>query len=99
MDSNQFDRLTKDVAHGTSRRRLLRNLARGAAGVAVAGGVVAADRADAEAKRRVEPPCNSWLCQLLGRCRARNERCTTNAQCCSNRCTIRIVDPKISACE
>jgi hypothetical protein len=98
MDSNQFDHLTKTVARGTSRRRLLRNLVRGTAGVAIAGGV-AMTGTDAEAKRRVEPPCTSWLCQLLGRCRARNERCTTNAQCCSGRCRVAIPDPKISFCD
>jgi hypothetical protein len=98
MDSNHFDRLTKDVARGTSRRRLLRNLARGATAAAVGGGVaVAAD--DAEAKRRVEPPCTSWICELLGRCRSRGERCTTNTQCCSGRCRLTVPDPKISFCD
>jgi hypothetical protein len=98
MDSNQFDHLTKTVARGISRRRLLRNLARGAAGITVAGGM-AASASGAEAKRRDEPPCQSWLCQLLGRCRARGERCTSNAQCCSNRCRLTVPDPKISFCD
>jgi hypothetical protein len=98
MDSNRLDRLSKHMALGVSRRRLLRDLVRGAAGVAVAGGVAAVSGDGAGAKRRVEPPCTAWWCGLLGRCRGPRELCTRDDQCCSRRCRIVSVDPTFARC-
>jgi len=95
MDDRRFDALVRSRAAGSSRRQVLK----GMLGLGAAVGGVAVSQADASAKRRDEPPCTSWFCQLLGRCRARNERCSNNAQCCSGRCTLRIADPKIYACD
>ena len=95
MDDKQFDSIVRSRAAGSSRRQILKGLL----GLGAIVGGVAVTSAGADAKRRNEPPCTSWLCQLLGRCRARGERCTSNAQCCSNRCRLTVPDPKISFCD
>jgi hypothetical protein len=95
MDDRRFDSLVRTIATGRSRRQVLKGML--GLGAVAAGATITA--ADADAKRRVEPPCTSWLCQLLGRCRGSGERGTSNTQCCSGRCRLTVPDPKISFCD
>lgn len=95
MDDRRFDSLVRSRAAGGSRRQLLK----GMLGLGAVVGGVAASGAEVDAKRREEPPCTSWVCQLLGRCRGRGDRCTSNSQCCSGRCRLTVPDPKISFCD
>lgn len=95
MDDKRFDSLVQSRAAGGSRRQLLK----GMLGLGAVVGGVSATTVDAGAKRRDEPPCTSWWCQVLGKCRARGERCTRNDQCCSGRCRLTVPDPKISFCD
>lgn len=95
MDDRRFDALARSRAAGSSRRQVLK----GMLGLGAVVGGVAVSGADASAKRRDEPPCDSWWCAVLGRCRPRGERCTRNDQCCSNRCRLTVLDPKISFCD
>jgi hypothetical protein len=95
MDDRQFDSMVRSRAAGSSRRQVLKGLL----GLGAVAGGVAATSAGVDAKRRDVPPGTSWLCQLLGRWRARGERCTRNDQCCSGRCRLTVPDPKISFCD
>jgi hypothetical protein len=95
LDDRRLDSFVRSLASGKSRRQVLKGL--GGLGAVAGGLAVGGD--DTDAKRREEPPCNGWWCVVLGRCRARGERCTRNDQCCSNRCRLTVPDPKISFCD
>ena len=60
MDDRRFDALVRSRAAGSSRRQVLK----GMLGLGAVVGGVAVSQADASAKRRDEPPCTSWFCQL-----------------------------------
>ncbi|MDQ3695349.1 MAG: hypothetical protein M3464_17225 [Chloroflexota bacterium] len=72
MDSQRFDRFTKTIANGASRRHLLRGVAGGVLAAAVAhfgGGTEAAAQVAAAA-----------------RCFGNNKKCKRGTQCCSGIC-------------
>lgn len=68
MDAERFDRLSKNLATGVSRRRILRGLARSAAGGAAVVGLAAVGHGTALAKGAGSggSTCNAYCSQEAG---------------------------------
>jgi len=74
MDAHQFDRLTKTLARGTSRRRVLRGVGGGVAGAALAGW----GRRQAGATPRGKSGCAAFCAAVFGDTHAAGQ-CTSAA--------------------